>query len=147
MSLVRREFLEDVPALRRKMDHLFDSFLGAESVESKMGQWIPRVDEVETDQEILVKVELPGVNEKDISVRLVGDMLEIKGEKESEKEEKGKKFHKTERYHGSFERSLLLPASVEPDEIRADYSKGVLEIHLPKKPESKPRDIAVSVSK
>ena len=147
MSLIRWQPIDDAVALRQQMDHLFDTFLGGKSLVSTKGQWIPTVDETETDDEILVKVELPGVDEKNISVKLAGNTLTVKGERESEKEEKGKHFHRMERHYGSFERSLVLPASVEPDKVKADFKKGVLEVHLPKKPESKSKDIAVNVSK
>ena len=145
MSIVKREILDDLVTFRRQMDHLVDSFLGQGEFNLKKGEWVPAIDEVETDNEILVKAELPGVEEKDVSVTLIGNTLRIKGEKKSEKAEKGKHVHRMESYYGAFERTLPLPVSVDAEKIKADYNKGVLEIHLPKKPELKPKEIPVIV--
>ncbi len=108
-------------------------------------RWIPAVDVAETKDEIVVKVEAPGMDEKDISVTLSGDNLMIKGEKKSEKEEKDKHFHRIERCYGSFQRVIGLPVSVDQEKIKADYAKGVLEIRLPKKAEAKPKEIPIKV--
>ena len=145
MTLVRWEPIEDLAAFRSQLDHLVESFLGKGPFDTKKGQWVPVVDEAETDNEIVVRAELPGVDEKDISVTLTGNTLTIKGQKKEEKEEKGKQFHRMESYVGSFERSLTLPVSVDPEKIKAECKKGVLEVHLPKRPEMKPKEIPVSV--
>jgi HSP20 family protein len=87
---------------------------------------------------------LPGIDEKDLSVSLSGTNLLIKGEK---KEEKGKQFHRIERSFGSFQRTVALPVAVDSSRIKAEYNKGVLEIHLPKKPGVKPQQNPVSASK
>jgi len=144
VSLIKRESLdEDLVAFRRQLDHLFDAFLGREPFDLRKEHWFPTIDEVESDKEIVIRAELPGVDEKDLSVTLLGNTLRIKGEKKSEKEEKGKNFHRTENYYGTFERALPLSASVDAEKIKADYTKGVLEIRLPKKPELKAKEIPV----
>ena len=147
MSLIKRDtFDEDLAAFRRQMDHLFESFLGRDPFDTGKGEWVPSIDEVESDREIVVRAELPGVDEKDLSVTLQGNMLTIKGEKKSEKEEKGKNFHRSESYYGAFQRTLPLTVSVDAEKIKADYKKGVLQVHLPKKPELKTREIPVLLS-
>jgi HSP20 family protein len=93
MSLMKREPFEDLVTFRNQMDHLMDSFLGREPFDVKKGQCVPNIDEVETDKEILVKAELPGVEEKDLSVTLAGNTLDIKGEKKADKEEKFRSEH------------------------------------------------------
>ena len=147
MSLIKREALDDdLVAFRRQFDRLFDAFLGRDQFDPGKGQWVPSIDEVESDKEIVVRAELPGVDEKDLSVTLQGNLLTIKGEKKSEKEEKGKNFHRSESYYGSFQRTLPLTVSVDAEKIKAGYKKGVLEVHLPKKPELKAKDIPVLLS-
>jgi HSP20 family protein len=94
--------------------------------------WSPRCDVNETDDEIIVQAELPGVDTKDIEVTIQDSMLVVRGEKRSEKEEKTAGRHYQERFFGSFERSLSIPAEVEQDKIQAVMKDGVLEVHLPR---------------
>ena len=146
MQITKRE-PTGLASLRGQMDRLFDSFLGREpALFSANGDWFPSVDQVETPDEIIVKAELPGIDEKDISVSLSGDNLVIQGERKGEKEEKDKHFHRLERSYGRFERVLPLPAVVDPAKISADYKKGVLEVRLPKKPEARPHEIKVNMN-
>lgn len=139
--------------LRRQMDRLFDSFMApepffdGEPLLRLHGDWRPVVDLAETDGEIVVKAELPGMNEEDVSVTISGDHLVIKGKREAEEETKDKQFHRIERSYGTFERTLPVPVSVDQRGISAEYSKGILEIHLPKKPEEKPKAIKVKAGK
>jgi len=129
---------------RRQLDDLFQSFLGREAAPFTNGDWAPALDEIETPEEIIIKAELPGMDEKDISITLSGNHLMIQGEKKSEKEEKEKHFHRVERSYGRFQRAVPLPASVDSEKISAEYKKGLLEVHLPKKPADMPKQIKVS---
>jgi HSP20 family protein len=95
-------------------------------------EWRPATDVIETDKEIVLKAELPGVKKEDVSVEIEGDTLTIKGERKEEKEEKGKKIHRVERFYGSFMRSFTLPENVDAKAIAAEMKDGVLEVHLPK---------------
>ena len=106
----------------------------------------PPLDVSETEENVLVKVEVPGIEPKDIDISISGDTLTIKGEKKSEKEEKGKNYHFIERGYGSFSRSVGLPASVKFEQVKAEYKKGILEITLPKSEKSKIKKIPVKVS-
>ena len=145
MAIVKWESLGELSMLRRQMDHLMETFFGREPFGYEKEKWAPAVDVAETKDEIVIKVEVPGMDEKDLSVTLSGDNLMIKGKKKSEKEEKDKHFHRMERYCGSFQRIISLPVSVDHETIKADYVKGVLEVRLPKKAEAKPKEIPIKV--
>jgi HSP20 family protein len=145
MEIVKWEPLSELSRLRRQMDRLTGLFWGRDPMFFEGEKWIPAVDVAETKDEVVVNIEVPGVDEKDLSVTLSGDNLMIKGERKSEKEEKGEHFHRAERCCGSFQRIIGLPVSVDPEKIKANYVKGVLEVHLPKKEELKPKEIPIKV--
>jgi HSP20 family protein len=148
MHLTKWEPLGGLTNLRREMDRLFDSFFDRESrLPGVSGDWTPRFDLVELKDSIVIKADLPGMDEKDVSVSLSGDNLVIKGERKAEKEEKDKQYHRIERSYGAFHRIIPLPVTVEAGNIKAEYNKGVLEVHLPKKPEAKSREIPITISK
>jgi HSP20 family protein len=107
------------------------------------GEWIPAFDVSETDKEIIVKAEVPGMNVKDIDITLTDALLTIKGERKLEKEDKGESYHRVERQYGSFSRSFNLGAEVKADAIDANYKDGILTLTLPKAEESKPKRIEV----
>jgi HSP20 family protein len=104
------------------------------------------VDVKETDTEIVVKAEIPGMDAKDINISVAGDLLTIKGEKKSEREEKEENYHLVERSYGAFSRSLALPAAVDLEKIEAKYDKGVLTVTCPKKEEIKPKAIEIKAT-
>lgn len=129
----------DVPflALQRGMNRFFDEFFSDFDANWPMawgrdGYESPRVDVSETDNEVRVQAELPGVEEKDVEVSLHDGHLMIRGERKFEKEEKEKNFHRVERSYGTFERTVALPAEVDDSKAEAIFKKGVLEIKLPK---------------
>ncbi len=105
--------------------------------------WHPALDVEETDDSFIVRMDLPGMNKKDIHVSLDNNVLTIQGERKREKEEKDANYYCTERFHGSFRRSFTLPSQVDPDQIKADYKNGVLTVTLPKKEEAKARKIEI----
>jgi HSP20 family protein len=118
---------------RTQLDTLFEDWFGR----SMGGTLAPRVDVSETAKEMTLKVELPGVEEKDIDVSLSGNQLTIKGEKKAEQEEKkdtddGRVFHRVERSFGAFQRTMTVPFEVAPDKVSAEFKDGVLTITLPK---------------
>ena len=120
--------------LQREIDRLFEDFgRGFPS----FGRWgtqelLPSVDVTESDKEIEITAELPGLEEKDVQINIADNVLTIRGEKKAEKEEKDKQYHRVERSYGAFSRSLELPAGVNPDSIKASIAKGVLTVTVPK---------------
>ena len=136
-------YVDPFSAMRAEMDRVFDSFLGRDvgrfpSLWRENGSEIvvPRIDVRETDGEIVVEAELPGMDQKDVNVTLRDGVLTIKGEKKSERDEKQADYHLTERSYGSFERSFRLADDVDDEKIKAAFDKGVLKVSMPKRPES-----------
>jgi HSP20 family protein len=109
--------------------------------------WMPAIEVFEKEDKFLVKADLPGITEEDISVSAVGDTLTIRGERKAESEVKEEDYYCCERSYGSFFRSIALPSHVNADKIEASYDNGVLEVSLPKIPEVKPKKIAVTAKK
>jgi len=132
MELSKLEPSRALRTLRNEIDSLFDRFV-ERPLGVITGQIVPALDISETDTTITVKADLPGMDEQDLDVSLAGNTLTIRGEKKQEREETGRTYHTVERSYGSFSRSIRLPAAVQPDQVTADYKKGVLEIVLPKK--------------
>ena len=140
---------EDNPflSLHRSMNELFDDFFkdfeGAFSgspwtaLARSAGTATPRVDVSETDEEVSVTADLPGLEEKDISVTLDNDVLTIRGSRKDEREEKKKNYHLMERSYGEYQRSILVPGSVDKDKVKASFKNGVLKVAMPKLPEAK----------
>jgi len=140
---VTREEEHPMQTLQRDMNQLFDEFFKGFGVapfrafEEAWDVFSPRVDVTESDDQIQVSVELPGMDEKDIDVSLSHDVLTISGEKKEETEDRSKSYYRIERSYGSFRRSIPLPCGVETDKTEAVYKKGVLTIMLPKTAEAK----------
>ena len=109
------------------------------------GDWAPRVDIAETDKAFVIKAEIPEVKKEDVQVTVDNGVLAIRGERKQEKEEKGKKFHRVERYYGSFTRSFTLPDNVDETKISASFKDGVLNLQIQKTEEVKPKSIEVKV--
>ncbi len=133
----------EVSRLRDEMDRLWEGFFGRGPMRPLAQEWIPAVDISDTADKVTVKVEVPGMDAKDIEISLSGDILTIRGEKKTEKEEKRENFYLAERSYGSFARSLRLPTEVQGDKIEASYKHGVLTITCPKKEEVKPKQITI----
>jgi len=109
------------------------------------GGWSPSVDVYQTEDKIVVKADVPGLEKKDFDIAVVNNHLTIKGERRHENEVKEEDYHRIERVYGTFERSFGLPATVDTEKIEAKYKDGVLEVTLPKREEAKPKQIAVKV--
>jgi HSP20 family protein len=139
-------FWEPFGSLRRDMDRLFEDFSRDLGWEAPL-RMAPRVDVSETESEIKIEAELPGVDEKDVEVVVSDGRLTIKGEKKQEKEEKKKDYHMVERSYGSFARSITLPFEADPDKVRATFVKGVLNVTVPKPPEVKAKEKKIAIGK
>ena len=117
------------------------------NTEMSFADWAPSVDIEEQEDKYLIKADLPGVEKKDIEVKLENGVLSIRGEKKAEKETgKGTRQHRTERFHGTFARSFTLPDAVKADKVDASYKDGVLTLSIPKQEEAKPKSIEIKVS-
>lgn len=130
------------PARREDMDLERSAFFGGMPFPFG-GMWYPEVDVSERDKEIIVEVEIPGMEVKDIDIRLAGRLLTVKGHKKEKKEQKNADYHILERRYGSFERTIELSSDVDPDNVKAEYKKGVLTIELRKTEESAKHRIRV----
>ncbi len=130
-----------------RMNRLFRESYSPEGPEEALTttSFAPPVDIYEDEHNITLKLEVPGIDEKDIDVRIENTTLTVHGERKMEKEEKEENFRRVERQYGSFTRSFTLPCSVDPGQVSAHYDKGVLKINLAKKAEAKPKQIKVTV--
>jgi HSP20 family protein len=130
-----------------RMNRLFRESYSPEIQEEALTatSFAPLVDIYEDEHSITLKLEVPGIDEKDIDVQIENNTLTVQGERKIEKEEKEENFRRVERHYGSFTRSFTLPSSVDPAQISAHYDKGVLKIRLAKKAEAKPKQIKVNV--
>lgn len=143
---LRNRFGGTIDRFRDEIDELFQRMLG-ERTAGGPPAWAPRVDVSETDQEFVVKADLPGVVAKDIEVSVSDGALILKGERKEEKKKEEKGCRRYERFAGSFYREIPIPASVDADKITAESANGVVSVRLPKKPELKPKKIAVQETK
>ncbi|HEC80511.1 MAG: Hsp20/alpha crystallin family protein [Candidatus Coatesbacteria bacterium] len=147
MAIIRwRPLSRDLTLIQREMNRLFDDFFGRGIAEREESDFFsPAVDLSETDDEFRVRAELPGINQEDMNISLVGNTLVIKGEKKQEKEEEKENYHYVERVYGSFRRDIDLPAEIDADKVEAEFKDGILNITIPKSEKGKPKEIEVKV--
>jgi|SRR5271165_5355665 len=145
--LTRWEPFREFSTLQDRMNRLFrDTYSGADRDESlTTSSFAPAVDVYEDEHKVTLKIEVPGIDEKDIDVQIENNVLTVHGERKIEKEEKEENYRRIERQYGSFTRTFTLPTTVDTDSVSASYDKGVLKIALPKKAEAKPKQIKVNV--
>jgi len=149
MAIVRWEPFRDLMTTQREFDRLFreafSPFFGEGELSTRT--WAPPVDIYETGDNIVLKAELPGVDPKDVEVRVEDNRLYLKGERKFEKEVKEENYHRVERSYGSFARSFALPNSIDSEKVAAEYKDAVLTLTLPKREEAKPKTIKIDVKK
>jgi HSP20 family protein len=145
MALVRWEPFRELAALQNEMGRWMSQVAGVGSLpgNGQSSTWMPAVDVWETDKEIVLSFDLPGIPEDKIAVELEENVLTVSGERERIQEHSNDRFYRFERRYGSFSRSVTLPTGVNEDSIQADYSDGVLEVRVPKPEEQKPRRIQI----
>ena len=148
MAIIRNDPFRDLLSLQDQLFRTFDSaYRGREREESPMtSAWSPLVDVFEDQDGITLKVELPEVDAKDVEILIEGNALTLKGERKLENEANRDGYHRIERTYGAFSRTFTLPTTVDVEHIRAESKDGLLRIALPKKAETKPRQIKVGVS-
>ncbi|MDQ5987728.1 MAG: Spore protein SP21 [Syntrophus sp. SKADARSKE-3] len=146
---VRRDIEYPVYGIQREMNRVFDDFFRGFDVssvnEGPVGPYVPSLDVTEDDKALTVKVDLPGLDEKDIDIQLTDGCLTIKGEKKEEKEEKSKDYYHLERTYGAFHREVSLPEGIDSGKAEAKFTKGVLEISLPKTEEVKAKGKKIEI--
>jgi HSP20 family protein len=151
MAIVRWEPFRDLVSIQDRMNRLFDdAFRGSprQATEDDWalgGSWAPVVDIFEKDGNIVLKAELPGVDPKNVDIRVENNTLSLRGERELDREVKREAYHRVERSYGSFTRSFTLPNVVDVEKIKAEFKDGVLQLTLPKRDEAKPKQIRVQV--
>jgi len=143
--LTRWDPFRELNVLQDRMSRLFQDFAPRGEQDLTTGNFVPPVDIYEDEHSVTLKVEVPGLDPKDVDVQVENHTLTIKGERKFEKEEKEENFHRIERRYGSFVRSFTLPSTVDTDNIKADYENGVLKVQLAKRAEAKPKQIKVNV--
>ncbi|MGA7625329.1 MAG: Hsp20/alpha crystallin family protein [Candidatus Acidiferrales bacterium] len=147
MNTITRRDQSRALTLQDEVNRLFeDNFTRERSGHADLAAWAPPVDIYETENELVVKAELPDLQDKDIDVRITNNTLTIRGERKFEKDVKEENYLRIERAYGSFMRSFSLSNTVSSENIRADYRNGVLTLHMAKREESKPKQIKISVS-
>jgi HSP20 family protein len=145
MAITRWDPFREVVALQNRVNSLFrDLNEGEEAMAT--ASFVPAVDIYEDAQKVVLKLEVPGIEEKDLDVRVEDHTLTVKGERKFEKEEKEENFHRIERRYGSFYRAFTLPSTVETENVKASYNAGVLKLELAKKPEAQPKQIKINVA-
>lgn len=146
MDLMPWKPMGELTSLRREMDNLWSRFFGESALTGfPSDKWCPSLDISETKNKLLVSAELPGVEPKDVSVTVSGDILTIQGEKKKEEEKKDQHYYCSESYSGSFKRSIKLPLNIKTDKIDATFEKGVLRIELAKTEEGKKKEVEIKV--
>ena len=146
MTITRWYPFRDVATLQNRVNSLFREMNdGDEPVTA--ASFVPAVDIYEDAQKVVLELEVPGIEEKDLDIRVEDHTLTVKGERKFEAEEKEQNFHRIERRYGSFFRAFTLPTSVDTENVKAGYHAGVLKLELTKKPEAQPKQIKINVEK
>ncbi len=148
MALIRWEPARELATLQNEMNRLFGTFFEDPARGGATGQtlrrWIPAMDLVETENDFILRADLPGLTEGDVNIELEDNVLTISGERKAEHEERKEGYYRVERAFGNFSRSLTLPEGVDPDKVKARFDRGVLEVTVPKPEQRKPRKVTIS---
>ncbi|HEY6837550.1 MAG TPA: Hsp20/alpha crystallin family protein [Geobacteraceae bacterium] len=146
MAIVKYNPIRDLRTMQEQMNRLLDLAWSKEAGEElREGVWQPAVDIYEEENSVVIKAELPDIDQKDIEVRIENNTLTLRGERKLDQSVRKENYHRIERYYGPFQRSFVLPQTIDQDRINAVCERGVLTITLPKRDEEKPRQITVEV--
>jgi HSP20 family protein len=145
MAIIRWDPFKDLVTLREKMNRLFEDAVTSRGEQKDLitSSWAPAVDIYEDENQLVLTAEVPGIDEKDIEIKLEDNTLSIHGERKMEKETKEENYHRLERAYGSFYRSFTLPNYIDQEKIQAQHENGILKITMPKKPELKTRKVKI----
>ena len=145
MAITRWDPFREVVSLQNRMNSLFRDMNEGEAPMST-ASFVPAVDVYEDDKKVMLKLEIPGMDQKDLDVSVENNTLTVRGERKFESEEKEENFHRIERRYGSFFRAFTLPSTIDSEHVQASYNAGVLKLELTKKPEAQPKQIKVNVN-
>ncbi len=146
MAIVKYNPFRDLRAMQEQMNRLLDMAWNREAGEElREGIWQPPVDIYEDENSVVIKAEVPGVDQKEIDIRIEDNTLTIRGERKHSQEVKKENYHRVERFYGTFQRSFSLPHTINQEQVKAACEQGVLTITLPKREEKKPKQINVEV--
>ena len=144
MALVRWDPVRELDSLQSDMNRLFDRFFDSgRGNGSAVRRWIPAMDLVESEEDIVLRADLPGMTEEDVEIETKDGVLTVSGERKAEHEQKGEGFHRVERAFGRFSRTLSLPDGVDASRVAASFDNGVLEVRVPKPEETKPTRVEI----
>jgi HSP20 family protein len=145
MAITRWDPFREVVTMQNRLNSLFRDMNDGDSPLTTAA-FVPAVDIYEDDKKVMLKLEVPGIDEKDLDVSVENNTLTVKGERKFEAEEKEENFHRIERRYGSFFRAFTLPSTVDTEHVQAKYNAGVLKLELLKKPEAQPKQIKINVA-
>jgi HSP20 family protein len=143
--LTRWDPFREFALMQNRISRMYQDYAPGVEEQLSSAQIVPPVDVYEDEHHLTLKAELPGIDPKDVDVRVENNILTIRGERKFEKEEKEENFHRIERRYGTFTRSFTLPNTVNPDSVKADFENGVLKIQFEKRAEAKPKQIQVNI--
>ncbi len=146
MALVRWDPAREVDTLQSEVNRLFDTFFGGRPGDAAVRRWVPAMDLTETDDHLVLRADLPGLDRDDVNIEVKDGVLTVSGERKAEHEDREEGYHRVERAYGSFSRSLSLPQDVDADQIAATFDKGVLEVRIPKPEERKPHRVEIGTA-
>jgi HSP20 family protein len=144
MALVRWEPAREVDSLQSEVNRVFDAFFG--NGPSRTRRWVPAMDLVETDSDLVLRADLPGLTRDDVEIEIKDSTLTVSGERKSQHEEKSEGYYRVERAFGRFSRSLTLPEGIDAESVAAEFADGVLEVRIPKPAERKPHRVAIGAA-
>jgi HSP20 family protein len=146
MALVRWDPSQELETFQTDLNRVFDAFFGGRTANGATRRWIPAMDLVETDDHLVLKADLPGLDKDDVEIEVKDGVLSVSGERRTEHQDSSNGYHRVERAYGRFSRSLSLPEGVDADQVQADFDKGVLEVRIPKPAERKPHRVQIGAS-
>jgi HSP20 family protein len=143
-TLIRWDPAREVDFMQSEMNRVFDAFFGRGTPNgSRARRWVPAMDLLEQDDQLVLRADLPGLDREDVTIEVKDNVLTVSGDRKAEHEEKAEGFHRVERTYGSFSRTLTLPEGIDADAVTAEFDKGVLEVRIPKPEERKPHRVQI----
>ena len=146
MTITRWYPIREVAALQNRVNSLLQDIAGTDSETVTAASFVPAVDVYEDTEKVVLKLEIPGVREEDVDIRVENQALSVRGERKFDSEEKQENFHRIERHYGSFFRSFSLPNTVDTDAVAATYNAGILRLELKKKASAQPKQIKIGTA-